>query len=463
MILNGKDQGTIYARQIARAFPFAGVGVQTQFPLDNLDTVVVNGQVACVMELIFKFPTLRFTTVAAAQPTNWLDAVAVAFALGRMTLRASDVSPFKASDGGVALLDNIDWRGLQALSFMTGKPVIQANSPGRANPILTGDVAAAALANSAARMRIAGMKDFGWFSEIGPYAVTDPAGAQLDLDVQLRLPIGYRDGEEWSENPMPAAYLSGKSLVGNQIPSGPGFFSITPATTILAGVTTAFQGTTMDVFAVYKRVPVCRIPVPVAMKVRQQGFSNAQSLTLRGANAYLAFQNDLNAGDMVAEAYTSVEVTLDGTIIKSSADDEAFSFLSGNDDGCKNDCFRQPKREYGAGGANVIEVAGTPFGLARFRTPTMLNRSSRSLLRMPGSDTTPMIVNIITASGGQNTLGHSLIEGVFQGPNAQARELHERLFAVPGSTLVPETIDSNLPSSPEVNTGLPAKQYSPQK
>lgn len=466
-ITKGANLGNIYVQNIERGYSFAGGGRTTTIPFSKMPCDV-NGLIPCVVDIYIEMPpvVVEAPSGAPVRPTNWLDGVFMASLLQNVKLDAGSDSPFAQLPGGATIIDSGDWRTLQALEYCAGYPVIVHGSPDRwgPGPIASGGaVPAGPVSGSAALFTPGETRDYGWFPEIGPYWILNSAAASAsELNLVLNLPIGRRKGEPWGLNPIPAAYFTGNGWPNACQQGSPGFVQITTALETHGLQLEWDPNGKVNIYASYILVPPDAIPLPTMMKYRQTLFDQQRYYTFPGIHEYMAFQNPLDPADgsMQAEDYEQVQISIDGNIIVSSAQDESRirQFATRN---WRSGRFSLPRHftpdAYATAGDNWINPGTTPYGTDRFRTPYMLLADGdQSLLKQAGSDKNGMLVDIILT--GQQE--HTLIEGISLAHTAASLAKHAELFPVKNATVFPNTKSGNFPSKDAAAAILPAETIS---
>lgn len=464
MKTRGKNFGCFVSQAMVRGYQFGGGGRVTSIDFSQI-LCKYNGLVPCVLDIEVVLPEVSFTPAAApTRGTNYLDGIFMADLVQTWRLQTASNAPFAKTPASGVILDNVGWKGLQALSYITGRPVMPFNSHRYQVGPLAGGVAVPAgpVPPSTALFVPGTTRDYDWFPKVAPFSILDSAApAEVKLRPRYTLPIGRRRGEDGGLMPIPAAYFSGKPWAGSCADGTPGRLEFTTRTETHGQQLTWDTNGKVDVIITYILVPAENIPVPLALQISETKYNSQYYSARPMGTAFMAFQNDLDAnGNMIAEDYSQVSVTLNGDVIVSQNEDEHDLRVMSQDNYVFGDAFRANRSQSPfaydpIAGQNTI-VGSTPFGCSRYMTPyLMVNDGDASLLKLPGADDAQLQVNVIQ---GQST--HTLIQGGYYPQTADSQRAHTELFLTPGNAILPETLTGNYPTDSAANAALPGKQLS---
>lgn len=385
MLSGGYDHGNPIPKLVQRGFQTTTNGGSTIIPLDNLP-LEDGGEPLAVLGFHVVFPVAAITI-----PTGkHLDAVSMSQLVQLLTIQLAAGSPPSAYYGGDRLIDNIDgYTATMMLEYMSGVKVWEGNqAPVRALPAATASVTTATGVMEAC---LSNMRK-GW-----PHAVASSFGsanggpASWSDNPRAFFPIGIRDGEDFVQTAIPAAWFNGRARDGSTTGQGGQLiFQLAPSAsgTPVDGIAVTWSNATTDVWALCVRVPRERQVVPLTPRLIRYNSGDKLQRSRPGIRIFLGMMKQLSAaGAMQSHNATRVHVTCDGRQLTEDDTDVQMSNLGYQ---CKREEYRIARTEL-ALGTNLNAAR-----LARFAIPFLAHDGS--LLRRAGSVTEPTLVDFVTTT-----------------------------------------------------------------
>lgn len=308
-------------------------GSASQYNFDDLSCFAPNNTRLGVLSIVVRLrgTMFSFNTVA----NSVMDAVSLSQLISNVSIKLADNSPPSRFDGGDMIINSMDnYRALQCLSWLSGKPAIWAKTAGNERFDVPTQLATTTdPANTA--VPFGGTTTRGWLQNCRGYFNTNATPQVFNYDVLFFYNVGIQRGEAHGSCAIPANWFTGEREGCAR--SGNGYIQLVLGSLVDNQAVTWASSITADFYALVCNYNLGDQPVPTTPKIRTLD-TNASVFKVpsKGITKGLFFMPRLtSAGAMQTTDYERVEIYSGGGLaVESQVDLNRISqtFFGGSTD-----------------------------------------------------------------------------------------------------------------------------------